>query len=149
MKIAFSLADWFMQVCCRSQEELNANTSFEDMRQEEVNFFRTHDDLGSLPNKNKGMPALVDKLVKLQGQHIHNHIPVLKKQVSSLATLHGVDAVFNPCSMSSRLKCELTHKWHAWLAQDAMAIFTVQIAYVSTEDWLAIGFTCTSHVVVL
>ena len=144
MKFALSLADWFMQVRCRSQEELNASTSSEDMRQREATFFRNHDELGSLPNENKGMPALVDKLVKLQGQRIHSHIPVLKKQVSSLAILHGVDAVVNPCSMSPRLKCELTHNWQAWLAQDAMAISVSKIC-VHCCKWQRIGLPSCLH----
>ncbi len=72
-----------MQVRCRSQEELDEGTSPEDMRQREIDFFQNHAELSRLPDEYKGMPALVTKLVKLQGQRLHSHLPVLKTQVSS------------------------------------------------------------------
>lgn len=72
-----------LQVRCRSQEELSEDTSPEEMRQRERDLFQNHAELSHLPDEYKGMPALVDKLVKLQGERIHSHLPVLKKQVCS------------------------------------------------------------------
>ena len=67
---------------CRTQEELKEGISPEVVLQRELEFFNNHAELSRLPNEYKGMPALVDKLVKLQGLRIHSHLPVLKKQVS-------------------------------------------------------------------
>lgn len=67
---------------CRTQEELKESISPEVVLQRESEFFQKHTDLSYLPDEYKGMPALVDKLVKLQGLRIHSHLPVLKKQVS-------------------------------------------------------------------
>ena len=71
-----------MQVRSRTPKELEHRITAAEMQRREKSFFDNHHELCQLAPEMKGMPALIQKLIRLQDQRLQEFLPDLKKQVS-------------------------------------------------------------------
>lgn len=71
-----------LQVRSRTPKELEDNISASKMLQKEAAFFESHEELRGLSSEMKGLPALIQKLIRLQDQRLQEFLPNLKKQAS-------------------------------------------------------------------
>lgn len=71
-----------LQVRSRTPSELEENLSAAKMLQRETAFFASHEELRGLSSEMKGLPALIQKLIRLQDQRLQEFLPNLKRQAS-------------------------------------------------------------------
>lgn len=69
----------------RTQEEIDQNISFDEMRRREQEFFRTNQAFESIPERYLGSSQLIKRLASIQQERIRSTLPSiiedLKKQI--------------------------------------------------------------------
>ena len=81
LSLEYNIPDMIVQVRNRTQAELKANISSEELDKREQAFFKSHAELRLLPPSCLGKEALAKKLVKVQEERVLEKFPALMEQV--------------------------------------------------------------------
>ena len=71
----------FFAVRNRTQKEINEGMGMDDLEHEEAELFITDEVLSELPEEQRGMPRLLDKVASEQGKRLDQRIPALRREI--------------------------------------------------------------------